>query len=119
MSRTSAAADGASSSMSDMARAIARGSPARTRSAREEAAATSGGQQLTRDHQTLHLARALTNGDELHVTEEFLGWIVFDEAVAAVDLHTVFGDADGGFTGIELGHGRLERHAPALIAQPG
>ena len=45
--------------MSEIARAIARASPARTRSASEDGAVTSGGQQLPRNHEALHLARDL------------------------------------------------------------
>src|SRR5688572_4980182 len=118
MSRTRAAALAASSSISEMARAIARTSPARTRSASEDAV-TSGGQQLSRDHETLDLAGAFADRQQFDVAKVFLGWIVLHEAVTTVHLHAVFGRADRDLTGIELGHGRVERHAAPLILQPG
>src|SRR5262245_56436308 len=96
MSRTSAAASGDASSVNHIARAIARASPASTRPARGGDALTSGGQQLPCDHQPLHFARSLTDGDELHVAEEFFGGIILDESVAAVNLHAILGHAHGG-----------------------
>src|SRR5262245_36844061 len=119
MSRTRAAADGASSSMSDMARAMARGSPASTRSAREGDAVTSGSQQLSRDYQALHLARAFADGQELHIAEVFLRGVVLDEAVAAVNLHPVLGRINRRFAGEQLRHCRGQRHRTSLISEPG
>src|SRR5688572_2078108 len=93
MSRTRAPALSASSSMSEIARAIARASPARTRSASEEGAITSGGQQLPRNHEALHLACTLANGDQFDVAKVFLGRIVLHKPVAAMHLDAVLGGA--------------------------
>ena len=76
-------------------------------------------QQLARDHEPLDLARALADGRELDVAEELLRRVVLDEPVAAVNLHAVLGGAHRDLAGEQLGHRRLERHAPALILQPG
>src|SRR5688572_12259631 len=116
MSRTRPAAASASSSISEMARAMARTSPARTRSAMEGETITSGGQQLPGNHEALHLACAFTDGQQLDVTEILLGRIVLHEAVAAVHLHAVLGGAHGDLARIQLRHGGLEGHAPALIS---
>src|SRR3954469_19857244 len=43
-------------------------------------------QQLPCDDQTLNLAGAFADGAQLHVAVELLGWVVFDEPVATVDL---------------------------------
>src|SRR4029453_14727736 len=118
MSRTRAAADGDSSSMIDMARDMAPRAPASTRSASEGDAVTSGSQQLTRDHQTLHFARALTNGDELDVAKVLFARVVFDEAVSAVNLDAVLGRAYRSFARVELGHRRRERDRASLIFFP-
>src|SRR5262245_62464887 len=101
-----------------MARAMARASPVRTRSASGAETGTSGSQQLAGDHQPLDLAGALADGGELHVAEVLLGRVVLDESVAAEDLDAVLGCADSNLGGIELGHRRLERHLPSLILQP-
>src|SRR6476469_7898688 len=118
MSRTSAAAPSASSSMSEMARAMARASPLRTRSASGAETGTSGSQKLTGDHQPLDLAGTLADGGELDVAEVLLGRVVLDEPVAAEDLDRVLGGTDRDLGGIELGHRRLERHLPPLVLQP-
>src|SRR5438093_932352 len=52
-------------------------------------------QQLPRDHQPLHFARAFANRAQLDVAEIFLGRIVLDEAVAAMNLDALLGDAHG------------------------
>src|SRR5688572_10223906 len=98
------AAAPASFSMSEIARATARGSPASTPSVIE-----SGGKQLPGDDEPLNLARAFADRREFHVTEVFLGRVVLDEAVAAMNLHAVLGGADRDLAGIELGHRRFER----------
>src|SRR2546421_494830 len=76
-----------SSSISEIARATARGSPASTRSARVVRGASfipdviridvrdSSRQELTRDHETLDLARAFADRRQLDVAEIFLDWI--------------------------------------------
>src|SRR5207247_562307 len=46
-------------------------------------------QELPGDDETLDLARPLADGGELHVAEIFLGWIIFNKAVATVHLHAV------------------------------
>src|SRR6187431_3571258 len=104
MSRTSAAAAGASSSISEIARAIARTSPDRTRSAREEEPVTSGGQKLTGDHEALNLAGALADGQELDVAEVLLRRVVLHEAVTTVHLDAIFGDAHGNLARVQLRH---------------
>src|SRR5437870_689569 len=48
------------------------------------------GQQVARDHHALDLRRALADGAELHVAVVLLGRELFDEAVAAEDLHAFF-----------------------------
>src|SRR5262245_39852631 len=89
--RTRSALDGSSSSISEIARAMARGSPASTRSASGGVTGSRAREQLTGDHEPLDFARALADGEQLHVPEVLFGWIVFDEAVAAVNLHAVVG----------------------------
>ena len=44
-------------------------------------------QQLPRDHQPLDFAGTFADGAQLHVAIELFRRIIFDEAVAAVDLH--------------------------------
>src|SRR5690349_24498072 len=56
-------------------------------------------QQLTGDHQPLDFAGAFAYGAELDVAVELLHRIVFDEAVAAVDLNGVVADANRDFRG--------------------
>src|SRR5450755_1025621 len=62
-------------------------------------------QQLPCNHQALNLAGAFSNGAEFHVAIELFGGIVFDVAVAAVDLHAFIGTPYRNFAGVELGHG--------------
>src|SRR5262245_39036365 len=113
------------SSICEMARAIARGSPSSTRSASASGGAATGvavaRHEMAGDDQSLNLARALADRGQLHVAEELLGRVVLHEAVAAVDLHAVFGGAHGNLARIELGHrgfdagarpGILERGSP-------
>src|SRR5687767_4047701 len=112
------APSGASSSMSEMARAMARGSRASNRS--DSGAATLLPQELSRDDQALDFAGALADGAQLDVTEEFLGRVVFDESVPAVNLHRLFGGPDGNLARVQLGHGRLAPGAhDALVLEPG
>src|SRR5688572_30088846 len=114
------APSGASSSISEIARAMARGSRASSRS--ESVASISGllPQELTRDDQALDFAGALADGAQLDVTEEFLGRVVFDESVPAVNLHRLFGGPDGNLARVQLGHGRLAPGAhDALVLEPG
>src|SRR5256885_1319823 len=102
MARTRSTLAGSSSSISEMARAIARGSPDRTRSARVPVTrrgqflrwmswTRSSRQELAGDDEPLNLARALADGGQLDVAEILLGRIVLHEAVAAMDLHAVVG----------------------------
>lgn len=51
-------------------------------------------QQLTSNHEPLNLAGAFANRAELHVTVKFLHWVIFDEAVATVDLQRLVGSFD-------------------------
>src|SRR3954467_2741469 len=44
-------------------------------------------QQLPCNHQPLYLTRAFANGAQLHITIKLFRRIVFDEAIATVDLH--------------------------------
>src|ERR1700733_10341911 len=76
-------------------------------------------QQLARDHQPLDFAGAFADGAELGVAKKFLHRIVFDEAVAAMDLHGFIADAHGGLGGEQLGHGRFLVDACAGILEPG
>src|SRR5687768_10129571 len=110
-----AAASGASSSINEIARAIARASPARTPSWSNSL----GGKQLPRDDEPLNLARSLADGRELHVAEIFLRRIVLDEAVAAMNLDAVLSGAHRDFARIQLRHRRLERGALAGILHCG
>src|SRR5438067_5295463 len=64
-------------------------------------------EQLARDHQSLDLAGALSDGAQLHIAVKLLSRIILDEAVPAVDLHTLVGAAHCHFAGIELCHRRL------------
>src|SRR5579862_6535706 len=112
----SAAPTADSFSTSVMARATARGSRASRRSEREDSlmpskTAASSPEHLPRDDETLNLARALADGAQLDVSKIFLGRIVFDEAVPAVDLDALFGGTDSDFTRVELRDRRLARRA--------
>src|SRR5262245_52564273 len=105
MARMSSAATSASSSMSEIARASARGSPASTRSASaERVTRLSGCKQLPGDDEPLHFARAFTDRRQLDVAKELLRRIVLDEAVTSVDLHCVFRRAYCDLARIQLGH---------------
>src|SRR5687768_16283783 len=102
MARMRSGATAASSSIREMARAMARTSPASTRSARA-GRVTSVGKQLARDDEPLHFARSLSNGGQLDVAKELLRRIVLDEAVAAENLHSVLRCPHRDFTGVEFG----------------
>src|SRR5215212_5853411 len=93
MSRTRPAAAAASSSISEIARAMARASPDRTRSARGIGALTSGSQQLAGDDEALHFAGAFADRHQLDVAKKFLRRIILYEPIAAVHLHAIFGGA--------------------------
>src|SRR5271157_1239427 len=66
-------------------------------------------QDLPRDDQPLDFAGAFADGAQLHMAIELLGGIVFDESVAAVNLHALVGTADSHFTCVELCHRGFER----------
>ena len=72
-------------------------------------------EELAGDDQLLDFAGAFANGAELDVAIILFGGIILDEAVAAVDLHTLVGDADGDFAGKELGHAGFPREADILL----
>ena len=99
-SRSSGSASGRRFSIHVAARASARRSPLedflRERSVRIMRQLFS---KLPRDHQPLDFAGAFTDGAQLHVAIKFLHRIVFDEAIAAVDLHRFVGDAHGDLGG--------------------
>src|SRR6185295_5480145 len=76
-------------------------------------------QELAGDDEALNLARPLADGRELHVAEILFGRVVLDEAVTAVDLHAVVGDADGDLAGVQLRHRRLQRRPPAALLEIG
>src|SRR5215510_1045975 len=86
-----------SSSIREIARAMARGSPASTLSTRGDigSQADMDGslslQQLSGDDEPLNLACALTNRGQLHVAKVLLGRIAFPPPVAAVNLDAVIG----------------------------
>src|SRR3954465_14604499 len=98
---------GVESSIAEIARAMARISPERTRSTHCSIAAVTGTsvlQELPRDDQSLDLARAFADRAQLHVPVVLLRRIILDEAIAAVDLHRLVGAAHRHFAGIKLGH---------------
>src|SRR5436309_301344 len=93
---TRAPACAGSFSTVEIARAIARASPARTAcasAASSPAAALMNDpaqrEQLAGDHEALHLARPLPDRAQLGVTQVALDGIVLEIAVAAVNLHGV------------------------------
>src|ERR1700735_5466061 len=102
-----------------MARERARTSPVRIRAAQVSAstivdtALMAAAQKLASDHQALNFAGAFADGAELDVAIKLLGRIIFDEAVAAVNLHAFVGHADGDFAGIKFCHARFAREARA------
>jgi hypothetical protein len=55
-------------------------------------------QNLARDHQALDFAGALANRAQFHVAIKLFRRIIFDEAVAAVNLHGFVRDAHGHFS---------------------
>ena len=75
--------------------------------------------ELAGDDESLNLAGAFADGEELHVAEVFLCRVVLHESVAAVDLHALFGDPHSGLAGVQFCHGGLARHALAVIAHVG
>src|SRR5207244_585039 len=106
--RIRSARSGLSFSTSEIARAIARGSPATRRSTSEE---------LAGNDKALDFARAFADRRQLDVAEVLLGRIVFHEAVAAVNLHAVVGGLHGDFARVQLGHRGLERGPLLTIFQ--
>src|SRR6187401_3539874 len=100
---TSSAAPGASSSIREIARAIARGSRARMRSASEGCGTALSAKQLPPNHKPLDFAGSLADGAQLDVAEVLFSGVVLHKAVAAVNLHAFLGDAHGDLAGIELG----------------
>src|ERR1035437_5808297 len=80
---------------------------------------TLGLEELPCDHQALDLAGAFADGAEFDVAVELFDGVVLDEAVAAVDLHGLAGDADGGLGSEELGHGGFAGDAQAAVEHPG
>src|SRR5207248_3428793 len=139
--RTSAAASSLLFSISEMARAMARTSPAMTPSAsvmkRQPPrphrllgisfslralrarwwCSGSSREQLPRDHKPLDLARALADRRQLDVAKIFFGRVVFHEAVSAENLDTVVGGPYGDLACVQLGHGRFERRALGPVFQ--
>src|ERR1017187_7053868 len=76
-------------------------------------------QKLPCDHQTLNLAGAFPDGAQLHVAIKLLHRVILDEAVAAVDLHGLAGDAHRRLGSEQLGHGGFARQALAAVEHPG
>ena len=75
---------------------------------------------MARNDQALNFAGAFADGAELDVAIKLFGGIVFDEAVAAVDLDALVGDADSDFAGEEFGHAGFAGEAHIfLIGEPG
>src|SRR5688572_23799176 len=95
--------------MSEMARAMARGSRAKTRSARvgfDTRGSALPSQQLPRNHEALDLAGALADRTELHVAEVLLRRVVLHEAVSAMDLHAFLRGPHRDLARVELGDRR-------------
>jgi len=61
-------------------------------------------QQLPRNHHALYFTGPFTDGAQLHIAIKLFRRIVFDEAVAAVDLHAFIRAPHGNFAGEELRH---------------
>src|SRR5262245_4344340 len=117
MPRTTSALDGSSSSMSEMARAMARGAPASTRSGNDKVTLSRAVQKLARDHEPLDFARALADGQEFHVAEVLFGRVVLHKPVTTVDLDAVVGHLHRNLARVELRHRRLQRRPVAAILQ--
>src|SRR4051794_5367375 len=71
------------------------------------------------DDQTLDLARAFTDLEDLRVTVEATHRCLVDVAVATVDLHRVAGGIHSNFTCVELRHRRRLANRQAAVAQAG
>ena len=56
------------------------------------------------DHEALDFAGTFTDRAQFNVPVEFFGGIVFDKAVAAMDLDAFVGDADSHLPSIEFRH---------------
>src|SRR6185369_5207221 len=65
-------------------------------------------EQQPRDHQVLHLARALVDAERAHRAVEPVDRARGEHALAAQDLHRVVHDALRRLGGVELRHGRLQ-----------
>lgn len=64
-------------------------------------------EQLPGDYQALDFAGTFADGAELYVTIKLFGGIIFDEAVAAMNLDSFIGAPYGDFAGVKLRHRRL------------
>src|SRR5580698_1453823 len=73
-------------------------------------------ENLAGDDHALDLAGAFADGAELHVAIKLFGRIVFDEAVAAVDLHRLVGHANSNFAGVEFGHAGFLGDARVVVS---
>src|SRR5438477_279668 len=75
--------------------------------------------QLPRNNQFLNFAGTFSDGAELHVAVKLFRGIVLDEAIPAVNLHALIGDANGHFAGERLGHAGFPREADVfLVGEP-
>ena len=61
-------------------------------------------QQLARDHHPLYLAGPFPNRTQLRIAPILFSRIILDEAVTAVNLDRLFGDAHSHFACVELRH---------------
>ena len=71
-------------------------------------------EELARDHQPLNFAGAFADGAELDVAIIFFRRIIFDEAIAAENLHGFVRDAHSDFAGEEFRHARFARETSDL-----
>src|ERR1700747_3122337 len=76
-------------------------------------------QELPRNNQLLDFASAFADGAELYVAIKLFRGIILDEAVAAVNLYALVGDADGDFAGKKFGHAGFAGEADVvLVSEP-
>src|SRR5579859_6344581 len=114
-------------STAEIARAMARRSPAKIFSAHSCCRSTmvieapkgalQSSQQFPGDNHPLDFAGTLANGKQLNVSVILLHRIILDKAVASVDLHRLVGNSHRQFGSKKLGHGRLASHADAAVGQ--
>src|SRR3954454_12371719 len=71
------------------------------------------------DDHLLDLVRALADREDLRVAVEPADGVLLDVAVAAVDLHGLFGAAHGQPAGLELGLRRRQREVAPVVLQAG